>query len=179
MGLLSYLRQLRGNPDKECRLLLLGLDNAGKTTILKFVANEEPHVQPTQGFNIKSVQKDKMKLNMWDIGGQQTIRPYWRNYFTDTDVLIYVVDSHDTLRLEESATEFFDILNEEKLANVPVLVFANKQDLPGASTHAQVARTLDLTSIKSREWQIQPCSGKTGEGVQDGMEWVMKHIKSK
>ena len=59
-------------------------------------------------------------------------RPYWRNYFTDTDVLIYVVDSHDTLRLEESATEFFDILNEEKLANVPVLVFANKQDLPGS-----------------------------------------------
>ncbi|XP_075243524.1 ADP-ribosylation factor-like protein 3 [Convolutriloba macropyga] len=179
MGLLSFLRKIQGGSLKECRLLLLGLDNAGKTTILKYVANEEPTVTPTQGFNIKSVQNGGLKMNVWDIGGQQKIRPYWRNYFQDTDVLIYVVDSHDRLRLEESAAEFSEILHEEKLVGVPVLVFANKQDLCGAAPHSEVASTLGLLMLKDREWQIQPCSALSGEGVQDGMEWVMKHVKGK
>ena len=179
MGLLSFLRKLQGGNERECRLLLLGLDNAGKTTILKFVANEEPTVTPTQGFNIKSVQNGNLKMNVWDIGGQQKIRPYWRNYFTDTDVLIYVVDSHDTRRLEEASTEFHDVLFEEKLKGVPVLVFANKQDLQGSAPGARVAEILELTTIRDRVWNIQPCSALTGEGVKDGMEWVMKNVKAK
>jgi len=177
MGLLSFLRKL--SAEKECRVLLLGLDNAGKTTLLKYIANEEPTVTPTQGFNIKSVQSGGLKMNVWDIGGQQKIRPYWRNYFQDTDVLIYVVDSNDTRRLEESATEFSDVLFEDKLKNVPVLVFANKQDLTGSAKSSQVATTLELVTIKDREWTIQPCSALTGEGVQEGMEWVMKRVKGK
>lgn len=108
-GLLSLLRKLRPNPDKEARILLLGLDNAGKTTILKQLASEDittvsimeqirlcfpnnsclvPQVTPTAGFNIKSVAADGFKLNVWDIGGQWKIRPYWKNYFANTDVLV-------------------------------------------------------------------------------------------
>lgn len=86
---MALLRKLRSNPDKELRILLLGLDNAGKTTILKQLASEEiAQVTPTAGFNIKSVVSEGFKLNVWDIGGQQKIRPYWKNYFENTDVLV-------------------------------------------------------------------------------------------
>ena len=86
--------------------MLLGLDNAGKTTILKTLASEDiSTITPTQGFNIKSVQSEGFKLNVWDIGGQRKIRPYWRNYFDNTDVLIYVIDSADTKRFEETEQE--------------------------------------------------------------------------
>jgi ADP-ribosylation factor-like protein 3 len=88
-GLLALLKRFRSSPEKELRILLLGLDNAGKTTLLKKLASEDvTHITPTQGFNIKSVQADGYKLNVWDIGGQRKIRPYWRNYFENTDVLV-------------------------------------------------------------------------------------------
>lgn len=88
-GLLSILRRFRSNPVRELRILLLGLDNAGKTTLLKKLASEDiSHITPTQGFNIKSVQTEGIKLNVWDIGGQRKLRPYWRNYFANTDVLV-------------------------------------------------------------------------------------------
>uniref|UniRef100_A0A5F8A023 ARF like GTPase 3 n=1 Tax=Macaca mulatta TaxID=9544 RepID=A0A5F8A023_MACMU len=103
MGLLSILRKLKSAPDQELRILLLGLDNAGKTTLLKQLASEDiSHITPTQGFNIKSVQSQGFKLNVWDIGGQRKIRPYWRNYFENTDILIYVIDSADRKRFEET-----------------------------------------------------------------------------
>lgn len=97
-GLLSILRKLKSSPEKELRLLLLGLDNAGKTTLLKALASEDvTHITPTQGFNIKSVQSDGFKLNVWDIGGQRNIRPYWRNYFDNTDVLVYFPPIYTTI----------------------------------------------------------------------------------
>ncbi|TGZ64972.1 hypothetical protein CRM22_006077 [Opisthorchis felineus] len=103
MGLLTLLRKLKSKPDQEVRILLLGLDNAGKTTILKYLASEDiTQTTPTQGFNIKSVHSQGFKLNVWDIGGQRKIRPYWRNYFENTDVLIYVIDSADRKRFEET-----------------------------------------------------------------------------
>lgn len=103
MGLLALIKKLRSNPEQELRILLLGLDNAGKTTLLKSLASEDvTHITPTQGFNIKSVQSEGFKLNVWDIGGQRKIRPYWRNYFENTDVLVYVIDSADRRRFDET-----------------------------------------------------------------------------
>ncbi|XP_051157360.1 ADP-ribosylation factor-like protein 3 isoform X1 [Leptopilina boulardi] len=168
MGLLAILRKLRSNPEKELRLLLLGLDNAGKTTILKALASEDiTQVTPTQGFNIKSVQSEGFKLNVWDIGGARKIRPYWRNYFENTDVLIYVVDSADIKRLEETGQELFELLLEDKLRNVPLLVYANKQDISQAVTAAEIAEGLGLHNIKDRDWQIQSCIAIEGKGVKD------------
>ncbi|KAG8223574.1 hypothetical protein J437_LFUL003038 [Ladona fulva] len=180
MGLLSILRKLRSSPDKELRLLLLGLDNAGKTTLLKKLASEDvTHITPTQGFNIKSVQSEGFKLNVWDIGGQRKIRPYWRNYFENTDVLIYVIDSADRKRMEETSVELMDLLMEVKLSGVPLLVYANKQDLLNAAPASEIATSLGLLTLKDRVWQIQACSATSGEGVKDGMEWVCKNVKTK
>ncbi|EDO32348.1 predicted protein [Nematostella vectensis] len=181
MGLLSLLRKLKSEKDREMRILLLGLDNSGKTTILKSLASEDVlHITPTQGFNIKSVQsKGGFRLNVWDIGGQRKIRPYWKNYFENTDILIYVIDSADRKRMEETGTELDELLEEEKLIGVPLLVFANKQDLMNAATPAEISSNLGLNTIRSRGWQIQGCSALTGEGVQDGVEWAMRYVSKK
>uniref|UniRef100_A0A3Q3B3I6 ARF like GTPase 3 n=1 Tax=Kryptolebias marmoratus TaxID=37003 RepID=A0A3Q3B3I6_KRYMA len=160
-GLLSILRRLKPSPEQEVRLLLLGLDNAGKTTLLKQLAAEDvSHVTPTQGFNIKTVQSEGFKLNVWDIGGQRKIRPYWRNYFENTDVL-----------------ELAELLEEEKLAAVPLLIFANKQDLMTATPPSELAESLNLHTVRDRMWQVQACSALTVEGVQEGMTWVCRNIK--
>ena len=177
MGLLSLLKKLKKN-DNEARLLVLGLDNSGKTTILKRLSEEDiSHVEPTKGFNVKSVIQNDFKLNVWDIGGQKSIRPYWRNYFDHTDVLIYVIDSSDEKRLEETGVELGQLLHEEKLNGVPLLIFANKQDLISALTSEEISEGLNLTSIRDRPWSIQPCSAKDGDGLQDGMEWVVENIE--
>ncbi|KAM4634081.1 ADP-ribosylation factor-like protein 3 [Polymixia lowei] len=176
-GLLSILRRLKHSPDQEVRLLLLGLDNAGKTTLLKQLAAEDiSHITPTQGFNVKSVQSSGFKLNVWDIGGQRKIRPYWRNYFENTDVLIYVIDSSDRKRFEETSQELSELLDEEKLAGVPLLVFANKQDLTAAAPVSELAESLNLHTLRDRMWQIQACSAVTAEGVQDGMTWICRNM---
>ncbi|KAL7053448.1 hypothetical protein AAHC03_027116 [Spirometra sp. Aus1] len=178
-GLLGLLRKLKARPDREIRILSLGLDNAGKTTILKQLASEDiAHVSPTQGFNVKSVVSQGFKLNVWDIGGQRKIRPYWRNYYDNTDVLIYVIDSSDDARFEETGEELFELLKDEKLKGVPLLVLANKQDLVNAASADGLSEGLGLTSIRDRKWQIQPCSALSGEGLQNGMEWLIQAVNS-
>merc|ERR1712178_503078 len=130
---------------------------------------------PTQGVNIKSLVHDGFKLNVWDIGGQKSIRPYWSNYFESSDALVYVIDSSDTRRLEESGQELRDLLAEDKLANIPVLIFANKQDLLQSTPADEISQSLQLQNISGRTWQIQACSAKEGNGLQEGMEWLVSH----
>lgn len=179
MGLLDLLRKLKSS-DNEARILVLGLDNAGKTTILKKLSKEEiSHIMPTQGFNIKKLKLGEFSLNVWDIGGQKTIRPYWRNYYENTDCLIYVVDSADEPRLEEASLELAELLNEEKLSNANVLVFANKSDLLSAAPADSISKLLRLHNITDREWAIQSCSAKEGEGLEDGLATVVSWMKAK
>eukprot|EP01029_Cantina_marsupialis_P019195 TRINITY_DN446233_c3_g1_i1.p1 TRINITY_DN446233_c3_g1~~TRINITY_DN446233_c3_g1_i1.p1 ORF type:complete len:182 (-),score=53.91 TRINITY_DN446233_c3_g1_i1:814-1359(-) len=179
MGLLSLLRKLKRS-EKEARILVLGLDNAGKTTILKKLSEEDiTHIMPTQGFNIKSLTQGDFKLNVWDIGGQKAIRPYWRNYYDGTDCMIYVIDSADRRRLEEAGTELASLLEEEKLAGVTCLVFANKQDLLSAEPAKEIAEKLNLHVIRDRAWRIQACSAKTGEGLSEGLDFVVKSIEER
>ncbi|CAD7927497.1 unnamed protein product [Amoebophrya sp. A25] len=149
MGLLNILKKLKKN-EKEARILVLGLDNAGKTTILKKLSEEDiSHIMPTQGFNIKSLVHDGFKLNVWDIGGQKTIRPYWSNYFESSDCLVYVIDSSDRRRLEESGSELNELLQEDKLSSIPLLIFANNYGkIHFLLCPSNVVTTLMLTSIR-------------------------------
>ncbi|XP_066185457.1 LOW QUALITY PROTEIN: ADP-ribosylation factor-like protein 3 [Sylvia atricapilla] len=179
-GLLSVIQKLKGSPEQELRIVLLGLDNAGKTTLLKRLASEEVStITPTQGFNIKSVHSHGLKLNVWDIGGQRSIRPYWKKYLGSTDLLIYVIDSADQKRFEETGQELAELTEDESLTGVPLLVFANKQDLVTAAPAAEIAEGLSLHTYRDREWQIQACSALSGEGVQDGMNWISSQIMNR
>jgi len=181
MGLLSLLRNLKKD-EAELRLLMLGLDNSGKTTALKKLAEEDiTTITPTQGFNIKSVQLNGFKLNVWDIGGQKHIRPYWKNYYQNTDAIVYLVDSVDKRRIDEASEELAGLMEEADLAGVPVLVFANKQDLLNAMTAADImgSEGLDLTGVKDRWIHVQACSAKTGEGLSEGMEKLIQQTSKK
>merc|ERR1712032_991961 len=112
--------------------------------------------------------QDGFKLNVWDIGGQKTIRPYWSNYFESSDALVYVIDSSDRRRLEESGGELKELLAEDKLGGIPLLIFANKQDLLQAVEASEITETLKLEELmKDRTWSIQACSAKKGDGLQD------------
>eukprot|EP00817_Percolomonadidae_sp_ATCC50343_P006248 CAMPEP_0117426324 /NCGR_PEP_ID=MMETSP0758-20121206/6480_1 /TAXON_ID=63605 /ORGANISM="Percolomonas cosmopolitus, Strain AE-1 (ATCC 50343)" /LENGTH=156 /DNA_ID=CAMNT_0005211463 /DNA_START=47 /DNA_END=513 /DNA_ORIENTATION=+ len=150
---------------KKARILVLGLDNAGKTSCLKALCQENiSHTVPTKGFNVKTVITEGYKLTVWDVGGQQSIRPIWKNYFENVDALIYVIDSADRVRMEETGMELNHILQDETLANVPLLVFANKQDLLTSSPPDEIAEGLNLHAIRDRKWHIAACSAKRGEG---------------
>ena len=148
---------------------------------MKRLCDEEiSHEMPTQGFNVKSLVQNDVTLNVLDIGGQKCIRPYWRDYFDHTDALIYVIDSADEMRMEETGIELHQLLGEEKLKNVPVLIFANKQDLISAHAPEEITDGLNLSCINDRPWSIQPCSTKSGDGLKEGMEWIvsvlLKHM---
>ncbi|KAH8088454.1 ADP-ribosylation factor family-domain-containing protein [Filobasidium floriforme] len=176
MGLLTIIRKNRLK-EKEMRILFLGLDNAGKTTILKKLNGEDiSTVSPTLGFNIKSFGYKGYTLNVWDVGGQRTLRPYWRNYFEATDAVVWVVDSSDRLRTKDCQEELKGLLQEERLAGATLLIFANKQDIPGSMSLADIRDALDLPSIQSHRWLVQPCSAYTGDKLVDGLDWLVQDV---
>ncbi|KAG8772956.1 hypothetical protein FRC12_002814 [Ceratobasidium sp. 428] len=196
MGLLTIIRKNK-RKEREMRILFLGLDNAGKTTILKRLKGQDVmSTSPTLGFEISTLTHGKYLLNIWDVGGQRTLRPYWRNYFEQTDVLVWVVDSGDRLRMNDCREELHALLQEQRLAGASLLVFANKQDITGSMTDAEIKRVrknagllfvifgwsnllyqaLDLPLIRSHRWRIQACSAFTGENVHFGLEWAVSEV---
>ncbi|KAL1521778.1 hypothetical protein AB1Y20_021431 [Prymnesium parvum] len=179
MGLLTILKKVK-QKEHEMRLLMLGLDNAGKTTVVKkFNGEDIDLISPTLGFNIKTLEYSGFKLNIWDVGGQTSLRSYWRNYFESTDGLIWVVDSSDRARLLDCKAELQQLLQQERLAGASLLVFANKQDIDGALTAEEIRDTLELGSIERRHWKIVSCSAFTGAGLVDGIDWMVKDIASR
>ena len=275
MGLLQLLRKLKRS-DSEARILVLGLDNAGKTTILKKMGDEKAdNVMPTQGFNIKTLVKEGFKLNMWDIGGtcltlaaalalgaacgggtdgdtpfisspwiardctsfscacsrtpaserekrqrmagefgsrearyqhvarpilpcptnvfdlpsflhpnfikhtgQQSIRPYWKNYYKNTDALVFVVDSSDEARMDEAVSVLDDLLHkEDDLAGKPVLLLGNKQDLLNAMDMEQLIGIFSDT-IGSATFAAHGVSAVSGEGLQAAFEELVRMLNN-
>merc|ERR1711970_466588 len=172
----SKFLQLFG--EKEARILVLGLDNAGKTTILyRLQVGEVVSTIPTIGFNVETVQYKNIKFQVWDLGGQTSIRPYWRCYYSNTDAIIYVVDSVDKERIGISKSELVSMLEEEELRKAILLVFANKQDLPGSLDAPKIAEALELHKIKSRTWTIFKTSAMKGEGLFEGLDWLAENLK--
>eukprot|EP00053_Salpingoeca_punica_P003809 m.45295 g.45295 ORF g.45295 m.45295 type:complete len:182 (+) comp12429_c0_seq1:297-842(+) len=166
--------------DKELRVLILGLDGAGKTTILyRLQVGEVVTTIPTIGFNVETVTYNNLKFQVWDLGGQTSIRPYWRCYYSNTDAVIFVVDSSDHERIGISKSELVSMLEEDELKKALLLVFANKQDVEGAMTPSQVSEALGLAALKNRTWGIFKTSAKKGDGLTEAMEWLVQALQTR
>ncbi|CAK9292054.1 unnamed protein product [Gordionus sp. m RMFG-2023] len=161
------------------RILILGLDGAGKTTILyKLQVGEVVMTIPTIGFNVEQVVYKNIKFQVWDLGGQTSIRPYWRCYYSNTDAVIYVVDSADKDRMGISKQELISMLEEEELKTALLLVLANKQDIEGALKPSEVAETLGLNNLRNRTYQICKTSAVKGEGLTEAMDWLVNALQN-
>lgn len=182
---------------KEMRLLMLGLDAAGKTSmsmtnpshfvgsrdhvqkkhiltllpaiLYKLKLNQDVTTIPTVGFNVETVTYKNVKFNVWDVGGQDKIRPLWRHYFSGTQGLIFVIDSNDRARIDEARQELHRIILDREMKEALLLVFANKQDIPGAMTPTEVTEKLRLGQLKDRMWYVVPSCATTGEGLFEGL----------
>ena len=175
---------------KEMHILLVGLDSAGKTTILyKLKLGQIVKTIPTVGFNVETVTYKNISFTMFDVGGQDKIRPLWKHYFHNTQAIIFVVDSTDQDRIcnvsnsdSKSSTaseELMKMLEDDELREAKLLVLANKQDLPDAMNAEDLACTLGLHSLQNREWHVQETCATTGDGLYEGLDWLSSNKKRK
>eukprot|EP01084_Bolivina_argentea_P106583 190692_1 len=184
--------KLRGRLDM--RILMVGLDAAGKTTILyKLKLGEIVTTIPTIGFNVETVEYKNIDFTVWDVGGQDKIRPLWRHYYQNTQGIIFVVDSNDRDRIDDSSDlvsqddeivftakeELHRMLQEDELKDAVVLVLANKQDLPNAMSVNEVTERLSLNKLRNREWFIQSTCATTGDGLYEGLDWLSNTLSKK
>ncbi|XP_077977965.1 uncharacterized protein LOC144433532 [Glandiceps talaboti] len=180
MGLFqSIFQSLFGRKD-ETRILMVGLDAAGKTTILyRLRIGEVVTTTPTTGFTVETVRYKNVSFTVWDLGGQDEIRSLSRKYLENAQGIIFVVDSNDRARLEEAKDELHRMLNDNELRDAILLVFANKQDLPNAMTAAEVADKLGLHNIHSHSWHIEGTYGGNGQGCMEGLEWLSNELEKR
>jgi len=159
---------------------MVGLDAAGKTTILyKLKLGESVTTIPTIGFNVETVEYKNIAFTMWDVGGQDKIRPLWRYYYQNTQAVIFVVDSNDRERVEEVKEELFRLVQEDELRDAVLLVLANKQDLPNAMTATELRGKLGLDQLRGRNWYLQSACATTGDGLYEGLDWLSRALASK
>eukprot|EP00455_Lapot_gusevi_P012731 TRINITY_DN160_c0_g1_i10.p1 TRINITY_DN160_c0_g1~~TRINITY_DN160_c0_g1_i10.p1 ORF type:complete len:174 (-),score=49.35 TRINITY_DN160_c0_g1_i10:393-914(-) len=166
----------------------IDIDAAGKTTILyKLKLGELLTTIPTIGFNVETVEYKRVSFTMWDVGGQEKIRPLWRHYYQGCNAIIFVVDSADRERIDESVgyqlnakEELHIMLSNDELKDAALLVLANKQDLPGAMTVSQITDRLALSSLsRGRPWHVQACCAVTGDGIYEGLDWLSDTVNAR
>ena len=160
-------------------ILILGLDNAGKTTLLLYlVGKNNKNTKPTFGVYSERFQYEGNEIQFYDLGGIKTIRQYWKYYYEKVDGIIYVLDINDKKRLEESNEVIQVLLKEERLLNVPILFYGNKCDLTKGLDKDEINKKLKFYDIKGRDWSLYFCSALKGAGIRDGMKWLLNYLNS-
>jgi len=162
---------------KKIRLLILGLDGAGKTTILyKFKFEESLTTVPTIGFNVETAKIGNLEVTMWDMGGQDKLRSLWKYYFHNCDALVFVIDSTDTSRFNEVNEELYKILSDKNMESLKfILILWNKID---CVTSKHVTNFKDYIHINfPPKIYIQACSGLKGTGVKEGFRKLYETLK--
>ncbi|XP_027780534.1 putative ADP-ribosylation factor-like protein 5C isoform X3 [Marmota flaviventris] len=162
--LIAKLMGIFGN--QEHKVIIVGLDNAGKTTIL-------------YQFNVEEIVLRKTHFLMWDIGGQEALRSTWSTYYSNTEFVILVIDSTDRDRLPTTREELYKMLAHEALRDASVLIFANKQDVKDSMTTVEISQFLTLSAIRDHPWHIQGCCALTGEGLPAGLQWMQSQATAK
>ncbi len=174
---------LRGSKPPEAQVLLLGLDNAGKSTLLYKLKHDAcVSTVPTIGFNVEMLEARKNRKNfaltLWDVGGQRKMREHWKSFHPDAAAVVFVVDSSDRRRLGEARRELENTVRSEELRGRPVILLANKQDVNGALTATEIKDRFNLRKVCSgRDWFVQPCSASTGFGVEEAFRRVVQMVK--
>ncbi|KAF8412303.1 hypothetical protein HHK36_000264 [Tetracentron sinense] len=166
----------------EFHVLILGIDKAGKTTLLEklkaLYSNLEglpqDRIVPTVGLNIGRIEASNRKLVFWDLGGQIGLRTIWEKYYEEAHAVIYVIDAACPSRFEDSKSALEKILRHEDLQGAPLLILVNKQDLTGAVSGEELARYLDLKELDERLYMFEAVSGYDGMGIKDGIDWLVE-----
>lgn len=170
---------------QECRVLVVGLDGSGKSTIvqrLKHGKTEESEVIPTIGFNIECVEYRKMVFSLWDLGGAKETRGFWRFYYEGSQGVIWVMDSSDRARVEEAREDLHRLLTEHELWDAPLLVMANKQDDPRAMQPREITEKLQLYSLANRNWYIVDTRATHPDAseanLHAGLDWLYETLST-
>lgn len=169
----------------DVRLLVVGLDNSGKTTVInqlkpgvKGQTTQSNEVTPTVGFSLEEFSNDNLNLTVFDMSGQSRYRSLWEHYYRDVQAIIYVLDSTDRARMCVAKDEMDAILGHKDIEHkdIPILFFANKMDLPGAMEPVDIVDQLELHDVEDKPWHITSSNALTGEGIEDGVAWMTEKI---
>ncbi|GMM34556.1 Arf family GTPase [Saccharomycopsis crataegensis] len=183
MGLLSIIRKQKLK-EHELRVLVLGLDGGGKTSVVTKILHEDTsQIAPTMGFNISTIHHSNFTLNVWDIGGQSTIRAFWDNYFMNCDCLVWCIDANSLERLQESFSEFRKLMDEERLVGSGLLILVNKIDLVPTNeietTVQLIRKTLKIDEITNHNVGILPVSAITGKNIDRILDWIVSEASER
>ena len=162
---------------REINILILGIDNSGKTALLYYLCHKDNKNTPPQpGINAIQVNyfRNTKKINFYDLGGQKTLRLYWEYYYDKADAIIYMVDGSDEARIEESLEIFKSLLRNEKLNRVPILIYNNKADIHNCLGADEIIEKFEINDICGRDWSLYSCSAYKGTGVKDGIRWLFE-----
>lgn len=179
LSLTKVWTRLIGKQDRK--IVMVGLDAAGKTTVLYQMKLQEVLMTiPTIGFNVETVEYRNLRLTVWDIGGQDRIRSLWKHYFMGAHAVIFVLDSSDRERVNEAKEELWGLLRDPELEQAACLILANKQDLPDAMSTKEVAEQLGLHDLRFKgQYHVQAASAANGgEGIYEGLDWLSKAMPS-
>nr|XP_046238620.1 ADP-ribosylation factor-like protein 13B isoform X1 [Scatophagus argus] len=181
----NWLKRWR-EPARKVTLVMVGLDNAGKTATVRGIQGDNPQdVAPTVGFSKVDLKQGKFEVTIFDLGGGKRIRGIWKNYYSESHGVVFVVDSSDVQRIQETRETMAEVLQHPRIAGKPVLVLANKQDQEGALAEADIIENLSLEKLVNENkclCQIEPCSAVLGYGkkvdksIRKGLKWLLNNI---
>ena len=161
--------------NNKYKIVMIGLDNSGKTTVLnKMKLDQFIEAIPTIGFNVDTVNYRNVSFNVWDVGGQEHLRPLWFHYLQGVKGIVYIVDGCDVDRFEEAKKELHMIMNRPEAKNVVLVTFINKSDLDHCADPDDMIETLSLDAFEDRDWRVQSSSAVTGDGINEGLAWLSK-----
>ena len=170
---------------KNYRILIVGLDNSGKTSILyRLKIGDLLNTKLTIGFNIEEIKYKGLNLTLWNIGGnnifyENKVRKLWKHYYQNTDGIIFVINSNEAKKFEHTKEALSLLIFNDEFINIPLLVFANKQDLLNAYLPDKIINILDMKKIKDNKWLIQGSSAVNGQGISEGFSWLCKELINK
>lgn len=177
VSVLGYL----GLYNKKANLLFLGLDNAGKTTLLHMLKNDRmTQTKPTIHPHSEELKMGNIRFNTFDLGGHETARKIWKDYFPAVDGILFLVDAADVKRFPEAHEELENVLKTAELANIPIAVLGNKIDKSGAASEEEIKESLDfngLFSKDSRPMELFMCSVTKKVGYSKALEWLTTYLK--